>query len=313
MNPFETNLGPFTFDGCLMNASGVHCYDKHELEALKRSQATTYVSKSATRHFREGNPSPRCVEVPLGSINSMGLPNKGFEYYLDHFIETQNNTTHNVPFMSVAGLSIEENIEIMKTIQASALTSPVELNLSCPNVVGKPQVGYDFNAVQRILDEVHSFYTKPLGLKLPPYFDFAHFDQMADILNRYPLLFVTCINSIGNALYIDIDSEAVVIKPKNGFGGLGGEYVKPTALANVRAFRNRLRTDIAVIGCGGVISGQDVFEHILCGAQLVQVGTQLLKEGPEVFSRLNQELLTLMRDKGYTTLQEFCGKLKNIE
>ena len=32
--------------------------------------------------------------------------------------------------------------------------------------------------------------------------------------------------------------ESVVIRPKNGFGGIGGEYIKPTALANVHAFTN---------------------------------------------------------------------------
>ncbi|CAI6761518.1 ANM_collapsed_G0031960.mRNA.1.CDS.1 [Saccharomyces cerevisiae] len=59
---------------------------------------------------------------------------------------------------------------------------------------------------------------------------------MAKILNEFPLAYVNSINSIGNGLFIDVEKESVVVKPKNGFGGIGGEYVKPTALANVRAF-----------------------------------------------------------------------------
>lgn len=89
---------------------------------------------------------------------------------------------------------------------------------------------------EQILTEIFSFYTKPLGVKLPPYFDIAHFDQIASILNKFPLAFVNSINSVGNGLVIDPDKEQVVIKPKEGFGGIGGEYIKPTALANVRAF-----------------------------------------------------------------------------
>ena len=37
--------------------------------------------------------------------------------------------------------------------------------------------------------------------------------------------------------------ESVVIRPKNGFGGIGGEYIKPTALANVHAFYQRLNPE----------------------------------------------------------------------
>ena len=79
-------------------------------------------------------------------------------------------------------------------------------------------------------------FTKPLGIKLPPYFDIVHFDQAAAIFNKYPLKFVNCVNSIGNGLYIE--DETVVIRLKTAFGGIGGEYIKPTALANVHAFTN---------------------------------------------------------------------------
>ena len=105
-------------------------------------------------------------------------------------------------------------------------------------------------------------------MKLPPYFDIVHFDQAAAVFNQFPLVFVNCVNSIGNGLYIE--DESVVIKPKNGFGGIGGDYIKPTALANVHAFYQRLKPEIQIIGTGGVKSGRDAFERILCGASMVQ-------------------------------------------
>ena len=58
----------------------------------------------------------------------------------------------------------------------------VELNLSCPNIPGKPQTGYDFDRTNEVLKQVFSFYTKPLGVKLPPYFDIVHFEIMAEII-----------------------------------------------------------------------------------------------------------------------------------
>lgn len=305
----STSFAQHSFDNCLMNASGARCMTKPELDLLLTSAAGALVTKSATCDSREGNPKPRYKELPLGSINSMGLPNLGLDFYLKFAQENQNIKPI---FLSVAGLSLEENLKMLKTLNTAEGDFIVELNLSCPNIPGKPQTGYDFERTEEVLNKVFSFYTRPLGVKLPPYFDMAHFQQMADILNKFPLSFVTCINSIGNGLFIDAEKEEVVIKPKNGFGGFGGEYAKPTALANVRMFYTLLKPEIAIIGCGGVLTGKDVFEHLLCGASMVQVGTQFMKESSEVFPRLITELEQVMQEKGYKSIQDFRGKLKTI-
>ena len=308
-----TKFGEFTYDNPFMNASGVHCMTTTDLEELAASEAGSFVTKSATLAPREGNPEPRYVDLALGSINSMGLPNKGLDYYLNFALEKQEAITPEAPFFfSVAGMSVEENIELLRKIEASNFRGITELNLSCPNVPGKPQVAYDFPLTEQILEQVFSFFTKPLGVKLPPYFDLAHFDQMAEILNKFPLTYINSINSIGNGLYIDPETEAVVIKPKEGFSGIGGEYVKPTALANVRAFATRLKPEINVIGTGGIRSGQDAFEHLLCGATMLQIGTELQKEGPAIFARLKKELTEIMTAKGYTSIDEFRGKLRSL-
>ncbi len=216
-------------------------------------------------------------------------------------------------FLSVAGITLDDNLQMLHTIQDSAFNGFTELNLSCPNVPGKPQVGYDFGRVQEVLTAVFDFFTKPLGVKLPPYFDMAHFDQIAAILNRYPLAFVNTINSVGNGLVINAETETAVLKPKGGFGGIGGASIKPIALANVRALRLRLNPTIAIIGTGGVVNGQDVFEHLLCGADMVQIGSKFGFEGTPLFDRLNQELSAIMATKGYTSIADFKGKLKTLD
>ena len=307
----QTTFLDYTYENPLMNASGVHCMTVEELTALENSAAGAFITKSATLAPREGNPEPRYSDVPLGSINSMGLPNNGVDYYLDYALKYQMN--HEAPlFFSVAGTSVDENIALLQKIQDSDFQGITELNLSCPNVPGKPQVAYDFPLTEKILAEVFQFFTKPLGVKLPPYFDMAHFDQMAEILNKFPLTYVNSINSIGNGLYIDPESDQVVIRPKEGFGGIGGEYVKPTALANVRAFATRLKPEIKIIGTGGILTGQDAYEHLLCGATMLQIGTQLQKEGPAIFERISQELEAIMKKKGYQSIADFRGNVKTI-
>ncbi len=302
-----TTIGNFAFDNCLMNAAGVYCMTRQELAEIEASAAGSFVTKTGTLEERQGNPEPRYSDTALGSINSMGLPNMGFQYYLDYVIELQDQPQSKNHFLSLVGLSPEETHIILKAVQASEYQGLIELNLSCPNVPGKPQIAYDFETTESILSEVFSYFTKPLGVKLPPYFDIVHFDQAAAVFNKYPLVFVNCINSIGNGLVIE--DETVVIKPKNGFGGIGGDYVKPTALANVHAFYQRLNPSIQIIGTGGVKSGRDAFEHILCGASMVQIGTALHQEGPSIFERITNELKAIMIEKGYHSLEDFRGKL----
>jgi dihydroorotate dehydrogenase (fumarate) len=136
---------------------------------------------------------------------------------------------------------------------------------------------------------------------------------VAKVIRKYSFIkFITCSNSLGNGLWIDSDTESVVIKPKNGFGGVGGKAMKATTLANVHKFYQLLGNSVDIIGCGGVTSGKDVFELILCGAKCVQIGTQLMENGVGVFEDYLVQLKTIMKEKGYKTIEDFRGKLKYI-
>ena len=68
-----------------------------------------------------------------------------------------------------------------------------------------------------------------------------------------------------------------------------------------------------MIGTGGVRTGREPFEHILCGASMVQVGTTLHKEGVSAFDRITNELKAIMVEKGYESLEDFRGKLRYID
>ena len=109
---------------------------------------------------------------------------------------------------------------------------------------------------------------------------------------------------------IDPKTERPLIKPKGGFGGIGGTYAKFHALANVRRFYELFEDKIQVIGVGGVYTGTDAFEFILAGASAVQIGTAFLQKGPGIFETVQNELADLMAQKGYKKLQDFQGRLK---
>src|SRR3989344_5785945 len=309
MIDLKTQIAGVDFQHCVFNAAGRLCVTLEELKRIGDSMSSAITTKSCTLEPREGNPEPRYVDLPFGSINSMGLPNLGYKKYLE-FIPILKN--YGKPIVaSVSGLKLSDNLEIIKAFNKTDVDM-IELNLSCPNIAGKPQVGYDFEQTDEVLTEVMKICEKPLGVKLPPYFDFVHFDQMAKILNKHKVRFVSCINSVGNTLIIDSDEEKVVIKPKGGFGGLGGKYIKPIALANVRKFYELLDKNIDIIGVGGIYSGKDVFEFILAGAKAVQLGTVFMQEKHGCFERIEKEFNEIMQRKGYKSIENVRGKLKEL-
>jgi dihydroorotate dehydrogenase (fumarate) len=282
---------------------------QEELERLGESSSGAIVTKSMTLHSREGNPQPRYVSFDGSSINSMGLPNLGYAAYAKMIPELRQ---FGKPIIaSIAGIQMDDFVEIAKTIN-EVKPDLLEVNLSCPNIPGKPQIGYDAEASERLLNKIRNVVSVPMGVKLPPYFDPAHHEMLAKVLDRVQVSFITVINSVGNGLVIDPEKESVVIKPKEGFGGLGGRIIKPVALANVRAFWKLLGDHIPIIGTGGVETGRDVFEHVLCGASAVQIGTALVEENVSVFERLERELAQWLQQKGYSSLMACRGTLKEL-
>ncbi len=309
MITLSTTIAGVTFPSCFMNAAGALCVTKEELEALGKSGAGAIVTKSMTIEARQGNPEPRYYGFPGGSINSMGLPNLGYRAYAELIPHLKQFGKPVIA--SVAGLTEGDFPTIAERINA-AQPDLIEVNLSCPNIPGKPQIGYDVEASERVLKRVRPKITVPMGVKLPPYFDPAHHDAMGTMLGRCGVDFLNLINSVGNGLVVDPERETAVIKPKGGFGGLGGRLIKPVALANVRAFYKFFAGKIPIIGTGGIVDGTDAFEHFLCGASAVQIGTVLVEEGLAVFSRLEAELGAMLTRKGYQSIQDCRGRLKEL-
>mmetsp|Transcript_19617 Transcript_19617/g.21305 ORF Transcript_19617/g.21305 Transcript_19617/m.21305 type:complete len:389 (-) Transcript_19617:1713-2879(-) len=322
-----TNIAGIPFTNCIYNASGPRTQSVEALVKIGQSKAGAVLSKSSTLVEQSGNALPRFVnKINLGgtycdgSINSEGLPNAGIDYFISKETVEGVKATGKPYIVSVSGLTIDDNLTMLNRIYSTTTEgiSAIELNLACPNVPNKPMIAYDFEQLETILKRVTSlpdFKKYPLGIKLAPYFDIPHFEIIASIISKYPIRYIVCVNTIGNGLIVDADNECEGMAAKSGLGGLGGGFIKHTALANVRMFYKLLnekynRADIDIVGVGGVNSGKDAFELILCGAKAVQVGTCHWTEGTPCFERISKELEEIMNKKGYKTIEEFRGKLK---
>ncbi|KAF0746879.1 hypothetical protein AaE_007956 [Aphanomyces astaci] len=275
-----TICGNLHLDTCIFNASGPRTGSSDALAKIAASAAGAVLAKSATVLEQTGNDLPRTWQSDaVASLNSEGLPNKGHRTQLG-VPKRDWPPYHCVRFRPARdgahGGASADGV-VVYTIGYSAMN------------------GYE------------------ACVKLPPFFDGPHFEKAAAIINQFTCIqFATSINTVGNALVVDSVAEMPAIRPKNGFGGLSGPAIKYTALANVKKMRELLRPDIAVIGVrvGGIESGDDVFNMILCGAQAVQVGTCHWIEGPKCFDRITKELQDIMKRKGYSSVDEFRGKLQ---
>eukprot|EP01071_Lankesteria_metandrocarpae_P012872 Lankesteria_metandrocarpae@DN635_c0_g1_i1.p1 len=314
MSSLSVVVAGVKFESCVFNASGPLCATIDDLRALGKSSAGAIVTKSATKDARVGNEEPRYADIEYGAaLQSMGLPNLGFQAYIDMLPTLRCEFPDTPIIVSVAGLCAADNEEMLKAV-SNAEPDLIELNLSCPNIPGKPQVAYDFEESNKLLARYCETLDGKcgLGLKLPPYFDPSHHDEISDVIKSYQnsIKFVTTVNSVGNVLCVDPETEKPVIKPKNGFGGLSGPTIKPVGLANVNALYRRLPSHIDIIGVGGISTGTDAFEYLLVGAKAVQVGTCLWREGPSCFERIGNELKAVLEKRGYACASDAVGKLK---
>ena len=265
----------------IMNASGPISKTYKMLLEIDDSKSAAVVSKSCTLEPREGNKQNVILHSDC-SLNNNGLDNMGLDYYTATLLYK--------PYIISIAPTQKTIHAMLHMLRDKRNVNAVEINLSCPNTDDNNVIGYDAFHVAAMLKEIPKDYPKPIGIKLPPFYSRMHMDLIVQtICNFSDISFITAINTIGNAF---------VPNTNNVNGALGGKHLKFIALGNVRMLAKLLklygREDIDIVGCGGVFSGQDVFDMLMCGASAVQIGTCHLLEGAACFARIENEFRIIM-------------------
>lgn len=306
----------------ITNASGPKSVTREELHDLGRSAAGAIVTKSMTHCPREGNPEPRLaaqINHDVGSINSMGLNNLGYRRYAELLPELQRYEKPVIASVSYAPCEHELPIEEQYLVVAQALeaagTDMLEVNLSTPNLTGIP-IANDPENIRRVMRPLKREIKIPMSVKLPPYNNsLTLFQEVAELLIELGVAAVVTMNSEPNTMDIDIKRRTKLIKPREGYGGLGGPAILPIALGEVHRFHRYFREHghgIPVWGCGGITTPEDAIKHFLAGASVVQVGTALLWEGPGVFERIWQGVERWLRENGLSGVDEIVGAVRDL-
>ena len=262
-------------------------------------------SKGTTLEERQGNEGERCIEVPSGDINSIGLQNPGIRFVTKEIIP-QMLKLKPVAILNLAGGSIESYVEAAKIAEESAVPM-IELNISCPNVkAGGMAWGTDPKAAFECVSAVRAVVKKPLMVKLSPNAPDLRAVAMACVEAGADAL--SLINTI-QSMAIDVDKGRPFFK--NVRAGLCGPAVRPIALRmvyDVVQEMNKLPVEkrVPVVGIGGIATWHDAVEFIMAGAHAVQIGSAIFAN-PNVAKEILCGLKAFMKSHGYANLEEMRG------
>ncbi len=286
-------------DHPIMNAAGI-CKSIADVDIFANQSFTSaIVIGSYTIEPRDGNQEPNYYEhfnegVFEYTLNTLGLPNFGLPG-MSICIPEMRKIAHAANkhlLVSVAGFHPQHYY----TLARAALTlgaDGIEINVGCPNVwnKNKPEkmISYDpgllfdvLYAVERALSDSRL----PWWVKLSPYTQLDDMRNAASVINSSNAHGITLTNTLGNCTMIHPKTGTPVTEPNLGLAGLGGRSIKPISLANVLQFHRLLLPDKFIIGCGGIMNGQDVLDYMRAGASAVQIASARLVYGHKIFYKI---------------------------
>ena len=287
----------------LLTASGTYGYGHEVQDIVDVNQWGGLITKSVTRHPREGNPPPRIAETPSGMLNSIGLANLGVEKYCEEILPFLNDLQTHV-IINIAGSTIEDYLETLELLEsANGKHVGYEINISCPNVKeGGIEFGVNCDMTEKIAKEMRNRTDKLLIMKLAP-----NVTRIEDIANAAELGGADAISSINTVIGMAIDIKTRKPKLNTNYGGLSGPAIQPIAIANVNKVYNAV--NIPVIGIGGIANAQDVIEFMLAGATMVQIGT-MNYQNPNLGFELRQELLQYCTENNIEDMTNLIGQVE---
>ena len=287
-----TDFCGLSLSGPVLNGSGTFdAIAAHRTfgDALwERFPFDAFVTKTITVLPRQGNPPPRLWETPAGLINSIGLPNKGLQGFLDSDLPKLRELP--VPLVvSVMGYSPGELATLVRGVAPSPEVAALELNVSCPNVESGLIMGSDPAETARAVDAVRPITTKPVIVKLTP--NATEPAAVASAAESAGADAVSLVNTLkGMALHPDTGRPWL----GGGSGGVSGPAIRAVALEQVHAVSSRV--GIPVVGMGGITSGAHARDFLDAGATVVAVGTESFRD-PSAGTRIGDELRVILRQE----------------
>ena len=298
MIDLTTKISTLTLKNPLILASGILDEDAQTMQRIFFNGAAAVVTKSIGTKPRTGYPNPTLLDLDHCLINAMGLPNPGIDNYLEEIVQL---TTQNIPTIASIYADSPEEFTTLAIKMQTAGVQAIELNLSCPHgqQYGLP-LGCDPTLIQDIITSVKHKTTIPIFPKLSP--NVTDIISIATAAADAKADGIVAINTI-KAMKIDLDLCKPILG--NKIGGLSGQALKPIGIRCVYEIAQHL--NLPIIGVGGITNGEDALEYLMAGATAVQIGSGIYTRGIDIFTKIEKEITTWMKNHHYTNLNEIIG------
>ncbi|MEW6331733.1 MAG: quinone-dependent dihydroorotate dehydrogenase [Pseudomonadota bacterium] len=271
---------------------------------------------TVTPRPQPGNPKPRLFRLPRQAalINRMGFNNVGAGKFLVNLAAQGKPCTLGVnigknrdtPLAQAA----DDYLAVLNAVYR--LADYVAVNISSPNTTGLRDLQEEKNLdallralknEQATLAEKHGRYV-PIALKIAPDLDDTQIAAIARLVREHGFDAVIATNTTVSRPGLADDPLAREV------GGLSGRPLKALSTEIIRKLYGQLRGAVPIIGVGGIENADDAWDKLVSGADLVQIYTALIYEGPRVAQAITRDLAERVRASGCVTLAEAVAQAR---
>ena len=243
-----------------------------------------------------GNPKPRLFRIPQdeGLINRMGFNNLGAE---DAIKRLKNRKTNIIIGGNIGKNTATPNEEALEDnkFNFNTLHDYVDyfvVNVSCPNVKDLTKL-QDTPFLLALLGELKKINAaknkpKPILLKIAPDLNDSQLDEVIEIVAQTQIDGIIATNTTTSREGLKTDKKRI---EEIANGGLSGKPVNQTSTRVIKYLAEKSNKAFPIIGVGGIHSAEDAIEKIEAGADLVQIYTGFIYEGPSLIKNINKAII----------------------
>ena len=243
-----------------------------------------------------GNDKPRLFRLPKDQaiINRMGFNNEGVLASVDRLKKRKSDVIVGGN-MGKNKITPNENAFEDYNYCFEALYPYVDyfvVNVSSPNTPNLRAL-QEKEPLKKLLAQVKELSLtkpkqKPILLKIAPDLTVEQLDDVIEILKETKTDGVIATNTTISREGLTISREKVMAM---GAGGLSGKPLSNKSNEVIAYLRKQLGPDYPIIGVGGIMSATDALEKLKAGADLIQIYTGFIYEGPGFVKRINQSIV----------------------
>lgn len=262
---------------------------------------------AVTAEHQPGNPRPRLFRLKRDRalVNRMGFNNEGADIVGDRLDRKhRQNRLPDVPVGINIGKSKVTPLEDAPADYRYTYERVADagdyfvVNVSSPNTPGLRSL-QNREALEAILDDLQDAGAAPLLVKLSPDLPGPAIEESLAVVDEMGLDGVIVTNTTTER------PESLRSYEQAERGGLSGKPIEDRATGLVQFVAER--TDVPIIGVGGISDAEGAYRKIRAGASVVQLYTALVYEGPSLAREINEGLLDLLERDGFDSIEDAVG------